>query len=75
MNSLIVGSYVLKILKHQHGFVSFQSCLSNLLETFDTLFDLIDEGAPVDLFYFDFSKPLIIQLYHKIHRAGEVNIL
>ena len=30
--------------------------MSNLLETFDTIFDLIDEGAPVDLFYFDFSK-------------------
>jgi hypothetical protein len=56
-----VRSHVLEFLedlisKHQHGFVKGKSCLSNLLETFDSIFNLIDEGAPVDLFYFDFSK-------------------
>ena len=45
-----------RISKEQHGFMEGKSCLSNLLETFDTIFDLISEGAPVDLFYFDFSK-------------------
>ena len=30
--------------------------LNFLLETFDTIFNLISDGAPVDLFYFDFSK-------------------
>ena len=45
-----------RISNEQHGFVKGKSCLSNLLETFDTILDLIDEGAPVDLFYFDFSK-------------------
>jgi hypothetical protein len=40
----------------QHGFVRGKSCLSNLLETFDEILELLDEGAPVDLFYFDFSK-------------------
>ena len=45
-----------RISKHQHGFVKGKSCLSNLLETFDAILDILDEGAPVDLFYFDFSK-------------------
>ena len=44
------------ICKEQHGFMEGKSCLSNLLETFDTIFDLISDGAPVDIFYFDFSK-------------------
>ena len=25
----------------------------NLLETFDSIIDLLEEGAPVDIFYFD----------------------
>ena len=45
-----------RISKHHHGFVKGKSCLSNLLETFDDILDILDEGAPVDLLYFDFSK-------------------
>ena len=45
-----------RISKHQHGFVKGKSCLSNLLETFDAILELLDEGTPVDLIYFDFSK-------------------
>ena len=41
---------------HQHGFVEGKSCLSNLLETFDDIIELLERGAPVDLLYFDFSK-------------------
>ena len=33
---------------HQHGFVRGKSCLSNLLETFDEILELLDRGAPVD---------------------------
>ena len=33
-----------------------KSCLSNLLKTFDDILDILDEGAPVDLLYFDFSE-------------------
>merc|ERR1712124_106590 len=32
------------------------SCLTNLLETFDTIFHILGEGSPVDILYFDFSK-------------------
>ena len=40
----------------QHGFVGGRSCLSNLLETVDIVLGMIDEGAPVDILYFDFCK-------------------
>ena len=40
----------------QHGFVEHKSCLSNLLETVETIIDMIDKGEPVDVFYFDFMK-------------------
>ena len=33
----------------QHGFISGRSCTSNLLEAFDTIIDMMDEGLPVDL--------------------------
>ena len=57
----IVQSHILtfledKITVEQHGFSKGKSCLTNLLETFDTVIDLLDEGMPVDLFYFDFRK-------------------
>ena len=41
---------------HQHGFVERKSCLSNLLETVDTVLGILEEGGPVDVFYFDFCK-------------------
>ena len=52
----IVGFLEEKITKHQHGFVNGKSCLTNLLETFDSIFSILEEGAPVDILYFDFSK-------------------
>ena len=45
-----------KLTTEQHGFMKGKSCLTNLLETFDCILDLLEEGAPVDLFYFDFKK-------------------
>ena len=33
-----------------------KSCLSNLLETMDCIMELLEEGIPVDVFYFDFKK-------------------
>ena len=44
-----------KISHHQHRFVIGKSCLSNLLETIDWVINLIDEGFPVDILYFDFK--------------------
>ena len=45
-----------KISKHQHSFVDGKSCLTNLLETFECIIDILESGAPVDLLYFDFTK-------------------
>ena len=45
-----------KISPHQHGFVKGKSCLSNMLETMDYVMDLLEQGIPVDLLYFDFKK-------------------
>ena len=37
-----------KLSLDQHGFVGGRSCTSNLLEAFDTILDMIDDGLPVD---------------------------
>ena len=45
-----------KITTGQHGFVENKSCLSNMLETVDTVIELLESGRPVDVFFFDFCK-------------------
>ena len=45
-----------KVNKHQNGFIKGISCLTNLLKTMDCIIDIIDQGDPVDIFYFDFKK-------------------
>ncbi|PLS49478.1 hypothetical protein CYV29_15670, partial [Carnobacterium maltaromaticum] len=40
----------------QHGFVQGRSCLTNLIEFFEEVTKLIDEGRAVDVIYMDFSK-------------------
>ena len=44
------------ICSHQHGFLPGRSTLTNLLEYFETLTRLIDEGHAVDVLYLDFRK-------------------
>ena len=44
------------ITPNQHGFVNKKSCFSNILETVDTIIHMLEEGTPVDVFYFDFCK-------------------
>src|SRR6218665_2529898 len=40
----------------QHGFTRGRSCLTNLLELFEEVYERIDEGKPVDVIYLDFAK-------------------
>ena len=52
----ILNLFENQIIKDQHGFVDGKSCFSNLLETVDSIIELLEAGCPVDIFYFDFCK-------------------
>ena len=43
--------------KHQHGFREKRSCLTALLEFFEAITKLHDEGVPCDSIYLDCQKP------------------
>ena len=45
----------------QHGFRAGRSCLSQLLEHFDVILDILDTGANADVVYLDFAKA-----FHKV---------
>ena len=46
-----------KILKDsQHGFMKGRSCLTNILDFLDDVYDKLDEGKAVDIIYLDFAK-------------------
>ena len=40
----------------QQGFTKVSSCLTNLLEFYETVSDWVDEGKAVDIVYLDFKK-------------------
>ena len=42
--------------KHQHGFRSKRSCLTQLLEYFSEIHDILDNNDPVDAIYLDCKK-------------------
>ena len=54
----------------QHGFTKNRSCLTNLLEFLEDISAKLDEGAPVDVVYFDFSKA-----FDKVSHSRLVNKL
>ena len=45
-----------KLRDSQHGIRAKRSCLTNLLEFFDTVQEYVDQGVPVDAVYLDFQK-------------------
>ena len=47
-NSLIKNS--------QHGFRNKRSCLTNLLDFYNDVFNIFDESKAVDVIYLDFQK-------------------
>ena len=57
--------------------------MTNLLETFDSIFEILGEGNPVDLLYFDFSKAfdrvphfrLLSKLEHMGIRGNVLNVI
>eukprot|EP00061_Rhincodon_typus_P012719 g38626.t1 len=45
-----------RISNRQYGFVRRKSCLTNLIEFFEEMMKMIDEGKVIDVVYMDFSK-------------------
>ena len=50
----------------QHGFTTGRSCLSNLLETIDNVYEYLSEGNCADILYFDFSKAFDSVPHHRL---------
>ena len=48
-----VGQY---IVNQQHGFLPGKSCISNLLECMDVVYDILNESDTADILYLDFQK-------------------
>ena len=60
-------SHVLDLISDkQHGFTTGRSCLSNLLETIDNVFEFLSEGNCADILYFDFSKAFDSVSHHRL---------
>ena len=64
-----------KLLKNsQHGFTSGRSCLTNLLDFFESVTKELDKGNEVDLVYLDFCKAFDkvphCRLIKKLHAHG-----
>ena len=45
-----------KLTNQQHGFMKGRSCLTNLLETFESWTRALDEGYGIDVIYLDYRK-------------------
>ena len=46
-----------KLIKgRQHGFTKGSSCLTNLLEFYESVYDWVDDGKTVDIVYVYFKK-------------------
>jgi hypothetical protein len=40
----------------QHGFIAGRNCVTQLIEVFDTIGNLLDRGKQIDVLYLDMSK-------------------
>ncbi|CAB4030778.1 Hypothetical predicted protein, partial [Paramuricea clavata] len=40
----------------QHGFIPGRNCVTQLIEVFDTIGNLLDRGKQIDVLYLDMSK-------------------
>ena len=63
----------------QHGFRQGRSCLSQLLQHYDKLLDMLEEGNNADVIYLDFSKAfdkvdhgLLLRKMKKLGISGKV---
>ena len=63
----------------QHGFRSGRSCLSQLLEQYDLILDILEDGANADVVYLDFAKAfdkvnhtIVLQKINKMGIKGNI---
>ena len=68
------------ISKHQHGFCSGKSCLTQLLNHFEGLINILENDANADVLYLDFAKAfdkvdhtILLQKLKSIGIDGKVN--
>ena len=54
------------IAPEQHGFLPGRSCTSTLLDSMDVILDMSDDGLPVDMLFFDFSKAFDTVPHHRL---------
>ena len=66
IRSHIYDHVSMNISSKQHGFVPDKSCLSNLLETVDTINEMLADGERVDVFYLDFQKAFDSVPHHRL---------
>ena len=57
----------------QHGFRSGRSCLTNLLDFFEKVTEVLDEGNPVDVVYLDFAKAFDKVPYTRLYKKMEAH--
>ena len=64
---------------HQHGFCDKRPCATNLLETFEDITSLVEEGIPIDELFMDFQKAFDKvsheRLIYKLDKLGIRNTL
>ncbi|CAF0936635.1 unnamed protein product [Brachionus calyciflorus] len=62
------------ISSHQHGFVKFKSCITNLLECLDIITECINRGFAKDILFIDFLKAFDLvpheELFVKLEAFG-----
>ena len=62
------------ITDRQHGFMKQRSCLTNLLECFESWTQALDEGFEVDVIYLDYKKAFnsvpVLRLIEKLKVYG-----
>ena len=63
------------IVNTQHGFQKGKSCVTNLLQFYDKIFNWIDNGDPVDIMYVDIKKAYdLISHYILLQKLFQIGI-
>ena len=56
LRNQVLDHFAPEVYKNQHGFLPRRSCLSNLLDCMDHVYDILDNDEDADIIYLDFMK-------------------